>query len=126
MVKGRTQENPRGCGRYVTFEQWAAPSLDRWRKYQLRWYPVRFCRPLHLLTSAGQAKYLAGCFEGLGSAALPAVAVDAVHLGTAWLLNAELLGVDKLPLVLVCADERLIAIAQHVPEDVLFRSSRLC
>jgi predicted nucleic acid-binding protein len=42
----------------------------------------------------------------------PLRAYDAVHLATAWLLNEELLRADKSPLTFVCADERLIAIAQ--------------
>jgi predicted nucleic acid-binding protein len=36
----------------------------------------------------------------------------AVHLATAWLLNEELLRAEKSSLTFVCADERLIAIAQ--------------
>lgn len=42
----------------------------------------------------------------------PLRAYDAVHLATAWLLNEELLRADRSPLTFVCADERLIAIAQ--------------
>ena len=42
----------------------------------------------------------------------PLRAYDAVHLATAWLLNQELLGAAKAPLTFVCADERLITIAQ--------------
>ena len=42
----------------------------------------------------------------------PLRAYDAVHLATAWLPNKELLRADKSPLTFVCADERLIAIAQ--------------
>jgi predicted nucleic acid-binding protein len=42
----------------------------------------------------------------------PLRAYDAVHLATAWLLNEELLRAEKSSLTFVCADERLIAIAQ--------------
>ena len=42
----------------------------------------------------------------------PLRAYDAVHLATAWLINEELLRADKSPLTFVCADERLIAVAQ--------------
>ena len=42
----------------------------------------------------------------------PLRAYDAVHLATAWLLNEELLRAGQPPLTFVCADERLIAIAQ--------------
>ena len=42
----------------------------------------------------------------------PLRAYDAVQLATAWLLNQDLLRTDKPPLRFVCADDRLIAIAQ--------------
>lgn len=42
----------------------------------------------------------------------PLRAYDAVQLATAWLLNQDLLGTDKPPLTFICADDRLIAIAQ--------------
>jgi predicted nucleic acid-binding protein len=42
----------------------------------------------------------------------PLRAYDAVHLATAWLLDGELLRANKSPLTFVCADERLITIAQ--------------
>jgi len=39
-------------------------------------------------------------------------AYDAVQLATAWLLNQDLLRTDRPLLRFVCADDRLIAIAQ--------------
>jgi len=42
----------------------------------------------------------------------PLRAYDAVQLATAWLLNQELLHAGEMPITFVCADNRLIAIAQ--------------
>jgi predicted nucleic acid-binding protein len=42
----------------------------------------------------------------------PLRAYDAVQLATAWLLNQDLLDSDQAPLTFVCADDRLIAIAE--------------
>lgn len=42
----------------------------------------------------------------------PLRAYDAVQLATAWLLNQNLLRTSRPPLVFICADDRLIAIAQ--------------
>ena len=42
----------------------------------------------------------------------PLRAYDAVQLATAWLLNRNLLDGGQTPLTFVCADERLVAIAQ--------------
>lgn len=42
----------------------------------------------------------------------PLRAYDAVHLATAWLVNQVLLHEDKAPLTFICADERLLAIAE--------------
>ena len=42
----------------------------------------------------------------------PLRAYDAVHLATAWLLNEELLRAGQPPLTFVCADDRLMTIAQ--------------
>ena len=42
----------------------------------------------------------------------PLRAYDAVHLATAWFANGELLRAREAPLTFVCADERLLAIAQ--------------
>jgi hypothetical protein len=41
----------------------------------------------------------------------PLRAYDAVHLATAWLANQELVRTGKPPLTFVCADDRLVAIA---------------
>ena len=37
---------------------------------------------------------------------------DAVQLATAWLLNQDLLHTNKPPLTFICADDRLVAVAQ--------------
>ncbi len=42
----------------------------------------------------------------------PLRAYDAVQLAKAWLLNQELLRAGEPPLTFVCADDRLIAVAQ--------------
>jgi len=42
----------------------------------------------------------------------PLRAYDAVQLATAWLSNQELLSAGEQPLTFVCADDRLIAVAQ--------------
>jgi predicted nucleic acid-binding protein len=42
----------------------------------------------------------------------PLRAYDAVQLATAWLANQRLLDAGKSPLTFVCADDRLISIAQ--------------
>ncbi len=42
----------------------------------------------------------------------PLRAYDAVQLATAWLLNQDLLSTGKAPLTFICADERLITVAQ--------------
>ena len=42
----------------------------------------------------------------------PLRAYDAVQLATAWLLNQDLLRTGKPPITFVCADSRLITIAQ--------------
>jgi len=42
----------------------------------------------------------------------PLRAYDAVQLATAWLLNQELRRVGETPLMFLCADDRLIAVAQ--------------
>lgn len=42
----------------------------------------------------------------------PLRAYDAVQLATAWLLNRDLLDDGQAPLTFVCADERLVDIAQ--------------
>ena len=42
----------------------------------------------------------------------PLRAYDAVQLATAWLLNRDLLDDSQAPLTFVCADDRLVAIAQ--------------
>ena len=44
----------------------------------------------------------------------PLRAYDAVQLATAWLLNRELLLAGKPPLTFICADRRLVTIAQAV------------
>ena len=44
----------------------------------------------------------------------PLRAYDAMQLATAWLLNRELLLAGKSPLTFICADRRLITIAQAV------------
>ena len=42
----------------------------------------------------------------------PLRAYDAMHLATAWLANEKLVQAGRLPLTFVCADDRLLAIAQ--------------
>lgn len=42
----------------------------------------------------------------------PLRAYDAVHLATAWLANQELTLAGRPPLTFICADNRLVAIAQ--------------
>lgn len=42
----------------------------------------------------------------------PLRAYDAMQLATAWLLNRDLLDDDQAPLTFVCADDRLVSIAQ--------------
>ena len=42
----------------------------------------------------------------------PLRAYDAVQLATAWLLNQDLLRTNKPPLTFICADDRLLSIAQ--------------
>ena len=42
----------------------------------------------------------------------PLRAYDAVQLATAWLLNQDLLDEGQVPLTFVCADNRLVSIAQ--------------
>jgi predicted nucleic acid-binding protein len=42
----------------------------------------------------------------------PLRAYDAVQLATAWLLNQDLLKTDRPPLTFICADDRLITVAQ--------------
>jgi predicted nucleic acid-binding protein len=42
----------------------------------------------------------------------PLRAYDAVQLATVWLLNQDLLRTNKPPITFVCADDRLLAIAQ--------------
>jgi predicted nucleic acid-binding protein len=42
----------------------------------------------------------------------PLRAYDAVQLATAWLLNQDLLNTNKPPLTFICADDRLITVAQ--------------
>lgn len=42
----------------------------------------------------------------------PLRAYDAVHLAAAWLANEALQNAGEVPLTFVCADERLLAIAQ--------------
>ena len=47
----------------------------------------------------------------------PLRAYDAVQLATAWLSNEALVRADDAPLIFVCADERLLAIAKAVGLD---------
>jgi len=42
----------------------------------------------------------------------PLRAYDAVQPATAWLLNQHLLHTNKTPLAFICADDRLVAVAQ--------------
>lgn len=42
----------------------------------------------------------------------PLRAYDAVQLATAWLLNQEILRTSEPPLTFICADDRLITVAQ--------------